>query len=62
MVATRDEAVAPREQRALADALEATVFEAPVRHIGIVAGSHEHTPALLEAIASVSRQERSQAA
>jgi hypothetical protein len=38
------------------------VFEAPVRHIGIVAGLHKHTPALLEAIASVSRQERSQAA
>jgi 3-oxoadipate enol-lactonase len=51
----RDELVPPRKQRELADAYGAQVFEAPIRHIELTIKPDRYNPALLEAIAWVSR-------
>jgi len=60
VVTTEDREVSPRRQRALAEAAHAEVFEAPVTHVGLVAGAQKYNPALIAALASVS--ERVQAA
>lgn len=62
VLTTRDEAVPPLKQRELALALGAPVFEAPLRHIQLVAKASEYNPALLQAIATVARQEGVEAA
>jgi 3-oxoadipate enol-lactonase len=61
VITTRDEAVAPHKQRALAQACDAQVFEAPIRHMEIVTRADEYNPALLQALQSL-RPEVAQAA
>jgi 3-oxoadipate enol-lactonase len=58
VLTSRDEAVSPRKQRELADALDAEVFEAPIRHIQITSRAEKYNPALLEAIAAVQPAEQ----
>jgi 3-oxoadipate enol-lactonase len=53
VVTTRDELVPPRNQRALAAASNAHVFEAPVTHLEVGARGERYNPKLLEAIAAV---------
>ncbi|MDE3130439.1 MAG: alpha/beta fold hydrolase [Acidobacteriota bacterium] len=55
VVTTTDEAVPPAKQRQLAAALGATVFEAPVRHLGVAAmapqaSAQRYNPVLIEAL------------
>jgi 3-oxoadipate enol-lactonase len=53
VVTTRDELVPVRNQRALAEAAQAQVFEAPVTHLEIGAKGARYTPHLLAAIEAV---------
>jgi pimeloyl-ACP methyl ester carboxylesterase len=53
VVTTKDRDVTPRKQRELAAAAGATVFEAPVTHVGLVAARHDYNPVLLQAIEAV---------
>ncbi len=53
VVTTKDREVSPRKQHALAEAAHATAFEAPITHVGIVAGAREYNPALIQALADV---------
>jgi 3-oxoadipate enol-lactonase len=53
VLTSRDEAVSPHRQRRLAEALEAEVFEAPIRHIQVTTGGAKYNPALVAAIESV---------
>jgi len=62
VVTSRDTAVSPRKQRALASALGAHVLEVPIEHLGITAESRKYNPALLEAIEVVRSAERAAAA
>jgi pimeloyl-ACP methyl ester carboxylesterase len=54
VLTSRDDMVPPRKQRELADALEAEVFDAPIRHMQVTTSPAKYNPALLEAIAAVS--------
>jgi pimeloyl-ACP methyl ester carboxylesterase len=58
VVTTRDEAVPPRKQHELAAALEAQVFEAPIRHLEVASRPDRYNQALLDALASVGARER----
>jgi hypothetical protein len=58
VVTTRDRDVTPRKQRQLAESAGAQVFEAPVTHIGLVAGRRDYNPALLRALESVTQRAR----
>lgn len=58
VVTTRDDAVPPRKQRELAAALEAQVFEAPIRHLEVASRPAQYNPALLDALAAVAARER----
>jgi len=62
LITTRDELVAPRKQRALAEAAGGPVFEAPIRHMEVGWRKDEYSPQLLAALASVSRREEAKAA
>jgi pimeloyl-ACP methyl ester carboxylesterase len=53
VVTTRDEVISPRKQRELAAALQAQVFETPVRHNDITLLRQEYNPALLRALEAV---------
>jgi pimeloyl-ACP methyl ester carboxylesterase len=53
VVTTRDELVPVRNQRALAEAARARVFEAPVTHLEIGSHVENYDPQLIEAIACV---------
>jgi pimeloyl-ACP methyl ester carboxylesterase len=53
VVTTRDELVPVRNQRALAAAAGAQVFEAPVTHLEIGSKGERYNPQLLQAIAAV---------
>ena len=53
VVTTRDEAISPRNQRELAGALQAQVFEAAISHNDVTLLRHQYNPALLEALAAV---------
>jgi 3-oxoadipate enol-lactonase len=53
VLTTRDELVAPRKQRALAAALQAPVFEAPISHLEITTAGATYNPVLLRALAAV---------
>jgi 3-oxoadipate enol-lactonase len=53
VITTRDDAVPVPKQRELAAASSARVFEAPIRHLGIVAQASEYNPALLAALESL---------
>jgi 3-oxoadipate enol-lactonase len=62
IVTSKDTAVSPGKQRALAAALGARVVEVPIEHLGVTAESRKYNPALLEAIDAVRAAERAQAA
>jgi 3-oxoadipate enol-lactonase len=53
VLTTKDDAVSPRKQRALAEACSAQVFEAPIRHLEIVTRAELYNPALLAALEAV---------
>src|SRR5436305_884969 len=53
LVTTRDELVPVRNQRALAAAARAQVFEAPVTHLEVGSSGERYDPELLRAIAAV---------
>lgn len=57
VLTTRDELVAPRKQRALAAALRAPVFEAPISHLEITTARAAYNPVLLRALAVVGGRE-----
>ena len=57
VVTTRDEAVPPEMQRELAAALDAQVFEAPIRHLEVASAPERYNQALLDALSSVSTRE-----
>ncbi len=59
VVTTRDELVPVRNQRALAAAAHAHVFEAPVTHLEIGSKGERYDPELLKAIAAVRGQAQS---
>ena len=62
LITTRDELVAVRKQRQLAEAAAGRVFEAPLRHMEVGWRREEYAPQLLAALASVSRRQAAQAA
>jgi 3-oxoadipate enol-lactonase len=53
VLTTRDHAVAPAKQLALAAALGAQIFEAPISHLQITTGGADFNPALLRALDAV---------
>jgi 3-oxoadipate enol-lactonase len=61
VITTRDRSVPPRNQRALAAALNADVFEAGIDHLEVTARGDIYNPALLQALAAVGAAERSTA-
>jgi 3-oxoadipate enol-lactonase len=62
VLTTRDDLVAPRKQRALAEAAGARVFEVPIRHLEVGWRGEEYNPQLREAIAAVSSHDAARAA
>jgi 3-oxoadipate enol-lactonase len=62
VLTTRDRAVAPEKQRALAAALDAPIFEAPISHLQITTGGGDYNPVLLRALNAVGGRERVAAA
>jgi 3-oxoadipate enol-lactonase len=62
VLTSRDTAVAPSKQRALARGLGAHVIEVPIEHLGVTAAARKYNPALLEAIEVVRQPQRAQAA
>jgi hypothetical protein len=56
VVTTEDELVPVGNQRALAEASRARVFEAPVTHLEMGVSSDRYSPPLLRAIDAVSRR------
>ena len=57
MLTSRDDAVAPAKQRELATALDAQVFEAPIKHLEITTAGAVYNPVLLQALAAVGGRE-----
>jgi 3-oxoadipate enol-lactonase len=57
VLTTRDELVAPGKQRALAAALDAPIFEAPISHLEITTSGAAYNPVLLRALAAVGGRE-----
>jgi 3-oxoadipate enol-lactonase len=62
VLTTQDEAVAPAKQRALAAALDAPIFEAPISHMQITTNGAAYNPVLLRALNAVGGRERVTAA
>lgn len=62
VITTEDEAVPPAYQRELAAALDAQVFEAPIKHLEIGWLAGEYNPALLKALEAVSGRVAAKAA
>lgn len=58
VLTSRDEAVPPRNQRALAAALGARIFEAPIDHLEVTTRADVYNPALLRAVESVTAAQR----
>jgi 3-oxoadipate enol-lactonase len=58
VVTSRDSAVSPRKQRELADALGASVFEAPIDHLEVTTRGDLYNGPLLEAIRSATPRHR----
>jgi 3-oxoadipate enol-lactonase len=53
VLTSRDDLVPPRKQRELATALEAEVFDAPIRHIQVTTAGAKYNQPLLRALESV---------
>jgi 3-oxoadipate enol-lactonase len=62
VLTSRDRSVPPRNQRELAEAIRATVFEAPIDHLEVTARGDLYNPALLRALESVRAGDRPRAA
>jgi hypothetical protein len=62
VVTTRDRTVIPPRQLELAEALGASVFEAAIDHVNIVADRHIYNPALLQALEAVRGRDQAKAA
>jgi 3-oxoadipate enol-lactonase len=62
VLTTRDRAVPPAKQRALAAALAAPIFEAPISHMEIATSGDAYNPVLLRALDVVGGRERVAAA
>jgi hypothetical protein len=62
VLTTRDRAVAPPKQRALAAALDAPILEAPISHMQITTSGDAYNPALLQALDAVGGRDRVAAA
>jgi 3-oxoadipate enol-lactonase len=58
VITSRDRSVPPRNQRELAQAAGAIVFEAPIDHLEVTTRADAFNPALLEALAAVTAGER----
>jgi 3-oxoadipate enol-lactonase len=61
VLTTRDEAVPPSKQRELAAALDAQVFEAPIRHLEVASRPDRYNRALLDALAALGAREAASA-
>jgi pimeloyl-ACP methyl ester carboxylesterase len=53
VLTSRDDAVPPQKQREAAAAIEAAIFETPIRHLQITTTPELYNPALLEALRSI---------
>jgi 3-oxoadipate enol-lactonase len=53
VLTTRDTAVTPAKQRELAQAIGASVFEAPIDHLEVAERGADYNPALISALAAV---------
>jgi 3-oxoadipate enol-lactonase len=53
VLTTQDTAVAPAKQRELAQAVGATIFEAPIDHLEVTTRATDYNPALIAALAAV---------
>jgi 3-oxoadipate enol-lactonase len=62
VLTSRDDLVPPRSQHELAAALEARVFDAPIRHMQVTTAGDRYNGPLLEAIAFVRGERAAQAA
>jgi 3-oxoadipate enol-lactonase len=62
VLTSRDRSVPPRNQRELAQAIRARVFDAPIDHLEVTARADLYNPALLRALESVGAAERSRSA
>jgi len=62
VLTTKDDAVPPLNQRELAVALGAEVFEAPIKHLEITSNGEAYNPALLAALAFVRGRQNLQVA
>jgi 3-oxoadipate enol-lactonase len=62
VVTTRDRTVIPPRQLELAEALGASVFEAAIDHVNVVADRHIYNPALLRALEAVRGRDQAKAA
>jgi pimeloyl-ACP methyl ester carboxylesterase len=58
VITTRDQSVAPANQRQLAAAIGATVYEVPIDHLEVTSRGSEYSPALLAAVAAVQAPQR----
>jgi hypothetical protein len=57
VLTTRDELVPPSKQRQLATALEAPIFEAPIKHLEVGSERETYNPVFLRALAAVGGRE-----
>lgn len=62
VLTSRDDLVPPRKQRELAQALEADVFDAPIRHIEVTTAGATYNQPLLKALEAVRNGRQAQAA
>lgn len=62
VLTSRDDMVPPRRQRELAEALEAEVFDAPIRHMQVTTAGRKYNGPLLDALAFVRGEPAAQAA
>jgi 3-oxoadipate enol-lactonase len=62
VLTSRDDMVPPRKQRELTTALQAQVFDAPIRHMEVTTATDRYNPALLAALEAVLGEQDAQAA
>jgi 3-oxoadipate enol-lactonase len=62
VLTSRDDLVPPRKQRELAEALEAEVFDAPIRHIQVTTAGAKYNQPLLRALQGVRDGQQARAA
>jgi 3-oxoadipate enol-lactonase len=62
VLTSRDQSVPPRNQRQLAEAIRATIYEVPIDHLEITVRSDLYNPALLRALETVRAAPRARVA